>query len=74
MECGALRPSHLWPRRTSIPLTAAVEIVLHVGAVDATGYTVAQIRERASVAAPAEMSAAGIDIAVSILERSPLSN
>ena len=45
-----------------------------MGAVDATGYTVAQIRERASVAAPAEMSAAGIDIAVSILERSPLSN
>ena len=44
-----------------------------MGAVDATGYTVAQIRERASVAAPAEMSAAGIDIAVGILERSPLS-
>ena len=44
-----------------------------MGAVDATGYTVAQIRERASVAAPAEMSAAGIDTWVGILERSPLS-
>ena len=37
------------------------ERVLHAGAVDATGYTAAQIREHASVAAPAEMSAAGID-------------
>ena len=32
-----------------------------MGAVDATGYTAAQIRERALVAALAEMSAAGID-------------
>ena len=44
-----------------------------MGAVNATSYTAARIGGNAWVAAPAEMSAAGIDTWVGILERSPLS-
>lgn len=42
----------------------APETVLHVGAENAASYTAAQIGESASVAVPAEMSAAEINIVV----------